>query len=128
MTFEEWFLAYYRKHGFITSKDEALKIWCETNNYSIKYQPIDEMLAVWNHQQAKIDDLLVHKDNLVLSNIHLATINAEQAEELKALRGFANLLLFEGDDCDQDMIDYFAVDIGLIDEDGNPTKLLTGEK
>lgn len=60
-----------------------------------------ELNDCWNNQQAKID---------------------AQSEEIKALRGFA-----------RDMFNYeLVVDghfeaHGLIDENGNPTKLLTGE-
>jgi hypothetical protein len=78
--------------------------------------------------QTKIDDLLVHRDSLILSNIQLATINAEQAEELKALRGFANdvcnhYLWSIGVDAAFELFKRY----GLMDDNGNPTSLLTGK-
>jgi hypothetical protein len=49
-----------------------------------------------------------------------------QAKELEALRGFAEQL--EGYDWSRkDMTDVYKL-YGLIDESGNPTKLLTGDK
>jgi len=53
----------------------------------------------------------------------------EQAKELEALRGFANgVLLTKRFSIDYDWIESRAKMHRLIDENGNPTPLLTGDK
>lgn len=52
----------------------------------------------------------------------------QQAKELKNLRGFANIILSRSVDISSANILSCGIDHNLIDENGNPTKLLSGEK
>jgi hypothetical protein len=93
--------------------EEFEQWWVDDNNTLIKNPSIcthyDLAKLAWNHQQAKID---------------------AQAKELEALRGFATDVItdWQYNKSTIDDISETAKAYALIDADGKPTPLLTGEK
>lgn len=77
---------------------------------------------VIEQQSVEISGLRINLDDEISSNLGLREINSKQAEELAALRRFAMHIAGRYAD-----FDGLATECGLIDENAQPTKLLTGK-
>lgn len=78
---------------------------------------------------AEYQETLKSYEGIARKAIELAKRNEQQAKEIEALRGFASELELDVRGCDgSSFIDETLLKHKLLDENGNPTKLLTGEK
>lgn len=91
--------------------------WIRVNNFTLAYRPLFEMTEAWQACSERKDVVI-----------------AQQAAELAALRGFAEIMkttkferMLDGRAADGFIKKTMAL-CKLIDENGKPTSLLTGVK
>ncbi len=90
------------------------------------YTAIENLLEGYVSTNAQ--DLAILNDNLKASNTEVCKANDAQAEELTKLRDFTRRVINAKVFNKTANMKIIAFDAGFIDKDGNPTKLLTGEK